>query len=130
VHEGLYESLLTERLHQVLGARPDLHADIDSVDDAEQPLTIARHLTLLIDRSLRATSTPEDRAELVRRILATLPDPELMLEALHQREPSGIERLDAIARRTYCRSSMAPAGHPVVGCRADDQCPKRADAGS
>jgi superfamily II DNA or RNA helicase/HKD family nuclease len=97
VHEGLYESLLTERLHQVLGARPDLHADIDSVDDAEQPLTIARHLTLLIDRSLRATSTPEDRAELVRRILATLPDPDLMLEALHQREPSRIERLNAVA---------------------------------
>ncbi len=97
VYEGLYESLLTERLHQALAARPDLHPEMGSVDDAEQPLTIARHLTGLIERSLRAASTAEDRADLIRRILATLPDPEVMVEALHQREPSRIERLDAVA---------------------------------
>ena len=59
VEEGLYESLLTERLSRALAARPDLRADIDAVDEAEQPLTIARHLTPLIERSLRAAATTE-----------------------------------------------------------------------
>jgi hypothetical protein len=64
VHEGLYESLLTERLHRALAARPDLHPEIDTIDDGEQPLVIARHLTPLIERSLRAAATPQDRAGL------------------------------------------------------------------
>ncbi len=96
VQEGLYESLLTERLHQELAGRPDLRPEIDSVDDGEQPLAIARHLTPLIERSLRAASTPQDRVAIVHRILAALPDPEAMVEALHQREPGKIERLDEV----------------------------------
>jgi hypothetical protein len=47
VDEGLDESLLTDRLHQALDARTDLRADTGSVDDAEQPLTLARHLHAL-----------------------------------------------------------------------------------
>lgn len=54
VDAGLYESLLTERLHAALAARPDLHADIGTVDEAEQAMTIARHLTPLIERQLRS----------------------------------------------------------------------------
>jgi superfamily II DNA or RNA helicase/HKD family nuclease len=96
VHEGLYESLLTERLQQALGARPDLHPEIDSVDDGEQPLTIARHLTPVIERSLRAAATPQDRADLVHQILAALLDPDAMDEALHQGESGKIERLDEV----------------------------------
>ncbi len=96
VHEGLYESLLTERLHRELAARADLHAKIDLVDEVEQPLTIARHLTPVIERSLRAAATSQDRADLVRRILATLSDSDAMADALHPREPGKIERLDQV----------------------------------
>ncbi|MEO8816320.1 MAG: DUF3427 domain-containing protein, partial [Mycobacterium sp.] len=93
--EGLYESLLTDRLHHVLAARPDLRADTAAVDEAEQPLTLARHLAPLIEHSLRAARTPESRAELVRAILAVLPD-DVLVEAPHEREPGRIERLDAV----------------------------------
>jgi superfamily II DNA or RNA helicase/HKD family nuclease len=96
MYEGLYESLLTERLHQALAERPDLRPEIDSLDDGEQSLAIARHLTPLIERSLRAAGTPHDRVDLVRRILAALPDSDVMTEALHQREPGKIERLDEV----------------------------------
>lgn len=94
--QGLYESLLTERLHRELVERPDLHPEIDAVDDGEQPLAIARHLTPLIERSLRAASTPQDRVDLVHRILAVLPDSDILIEALHEREPGKIERLDEV----------------------------------
>jgi HKD family nuclease len=94
VDEGLYESLLTERLNQALAARPDLHPDIDGVDDAEQPLTLARHLAPLIERALRTARTADERTQLTRAILAVLPEPEPD-EAPHQRD-GGIARLDAV----------------------------------
>ena len=97
MEEGLYESLLTERLSRALAERPDLRADIDAVDEAEQPLTIARHLTPLIERSLRAAATTQARAEIVGKVLSALSDPDVLVEVLHQREPGRIERLDAVA---------------------------------
>ncbi len=112
MEEGLYESLLTEQLHRELAKRPDLRAVIDSVDEGEQPLTIARHLTPLIERSLRAASTPRDRVDLVHRILAALPDPEVMLEALYQDEPGKIERLDEVM--TANRLSVARLPRPAT----------------
>lgn len=96
MEEGLYESLLTERLRQALAGRPDLRSDLDAVDEAEQPLAIARHLAPLIERSLRAAATPQARAEMVRRILSALEDPDAMVEAVHQSDPAKIERLEEV----------------------------------
>lgn len=90
-----HESLLTQRLSQALAARKDIRAQIEAVDDAEQPLTIARHLMPIIERSIRATNNPDSRAELVSRILSALPD-HVLAEELYQREPGRIERLDAV----------------------------------
>jgi HKD family nuclease len=112
VHEGLYESLLTQRLHQALAGRRDLHPDFAFVDEGEQPLTIARHLTSVIERALHAAPTPQDRAELVQRILAALADPDTMVEALHQREPGKIERLDEV--RAANRLAVAPLPRPAT----------------
>ena len=112
MHEGIYESLLTEKLHQALAARPDLHPEIDSVDEGEQPLTIARHLTRVIERSLRAAATPQDRADMARRILAALPDSDVLVEALHQDEPGKIERLDEV--RETSRLSVARLPRPAT----------------
>lgn len=97
VDEGIYESVLTERLSQALAERIDLRAETDAVDEAEQPLTITRHLSPIIEKSLRAAGNPDARAELVGRILAVLPETDVMSEALHQREPGRIERLESIA---------------------------------
>ena len=98
VDEGLYESLLTDRLNQELAQRPDLRPETGLVDEAEQPLTLARHLTPVIEKSLRTAGDAHERAELVRRILSVLPDPDIMVEALFQREPGRIDRLDAVAK--------------------------------
>ena len=103
---------MTERLHRALAARPDLRPEIDSVDDGEQPLTIARHLAPVIERSLRAAATPQDRADLVHRILAALPDPDAMVDALHQDEPGKIERLDEV--RAANRLGVARLPRPAT----------------
>lgn len=67
MHEGLYESLLTDQLNQDLAARPDVRPQIAAVDGAEQPLTLARHLSQLIERALRTAKAADERAQLTRR---------------------------------------------------------------
>ncbi|MFV0496371.1 DUF3427 domain-containing protein [Mycobacterium sp.] len=97
MREGLYESLLTERLKAELAACADLDPGIGVVDEAEQPLTIARHLTPLIERALRMTVGPQARAELVSKILSVLADPAVMDERLDQDDPKRITRLESVA---------------------------------
>lgn len=58
---GVYESLLTTQLTAQLARHVDLHPDYGTVDEAEQALTIARYLAPIIERSLRAARTVEDR---------------------------------------------------------------------
>jgi superfamily II DNA or RNA helicase len=100
--------LLTERLSHALAGRPDLRSEIKSIDEGEQPLTIARHLTRLIARSLRGVATPDDRADLVRKILAALPDADAMSEALHQREPGKVERLEEVMSASRLNKARLP----------------------
>lgn len=97
---GLYESLLTERLNTALAAHPGLHPDFGTVDDAEQALVIARHLTPLIERSLKAAGNAEARVELLGNILGVLGDPDAQQEALYQDDPAKIRRLDAVSPKT------------------------------
>lgn len=94
--EGLYESLLTDRLENDLVARPDLLAQFAAVDEAEQPLTLARHLAPLIERALRTARTADERTALTRAILAVLPEADLD-ETPHQRD-GRIARLDSVAK--------------------------------
>ena len=93
---GIYESLLTARLQQALNANNDQVPDLQDVDKAEQPLVIARHLAGLIESALRATQATEARVAMVRDILAVLPDPAVLEEALYADEPGRIKRLDAV----------------------------------
>lgn len=106
--EGLYESVLTDRLAAALAARPDLHADTGTVDDGEQPQTLTRHLAPLIERSLRAAGGAHARAELVRAILSVLPDEGALAEVPHQREPGRIDRLEALAPADRLAVSRLP----------------------
>ena len=48
MHRGIYESLLTDQLNQQLEQQDDLQAEYGTVDEAEQALTIARHLAPII----------------------------------------------------------------------------------
>jgi superfamily II DNA or RNA helicase/HKD family nuclease len=100
VHAGLYESLLTERLNAALAHSPDLQPEFSTVDDAEQALAIARHLTPLIERQLKGAGSPEARADLLRNILGVLGDIDAQQEVLHQDDPAKIVRLDSVSRKT------------------------------
>ena len=105
---GVYESLLTAKLFKQLTQGDDLRPEYGSVDDAEQALTIARHLAPIIERSLRAAGTAEDRADLTQRILAVLPDVYADGEALHSSEPGKITRLEEVAARTALGTTRLP----------------------
>ena len=105
---GVYESLLTERLNLELNQRGELRPEYGTVDDAEQPLAITRHLAPIIEQSLRTVSTADDRAELVRRILEVLSDAYADGELLHQLEPGKISRLDEVMSATALGSVRLP----------------------
>lgn len=100
MHTGIYESLLTDQLVQQLEERENLRPEYGNVDDAEQALTIARHLAPIIERAMRAARTPEDRAELARQILGVLPDTHAQGEALRMLEPGKIKRLEEVTSAT------------------------------
>jgi superfamily II DNA or RNA helicase/HKD family nuclease len=108
VHRGIYESLLTHQLNQQLEQSSDLHAEYGTVDDAEQALTIARHLAPIIERSLHAAGTAEVRADLTRRILELLPDAHAADQALHRLEAGKISRLDEVASSGTLGSTRLP----------------------
>jgi superfamily II DNA or RNA helicase len=96
VDAGLYESLLTERLNSALAQSSELHAELSTVDDAEQALVLARHLSPLIERRLRAARNAEERSQLTRSILAALGDTDVLIENIYQDDPTKIRRLDAV----------------------------------
>ncbi|WNG83722.1 DUF3427 domain-containing protein [Mycobacterium sp. ITM-2016-00316] len=93
---GLYETLLTERLNSALAHDTGLQAALSAVDDAEQALVLARHLSPLIERQLRAARGADERAQLTRKILAALGDSDLLSENIYQDDPTKIRRLDAV----------------------------------
>ena len=105
---GVYETLLTESVVQQLSLENNVRAEYSNVDDAEQSLSIARHLFPIIERSLRGVRTTEDRSELARRILDVLPDVSSAGEALHAVEPGKITRLDEIAAGAALENSRLP----------------------
>ena len=96
VEPGVYESLLTARLHQALNASTNQVSDLKDVDEAEQPQAIARHLGRLIERSLKGARTADARIAMVRDILSVLPNPELAEEALYAEGSDRIKRLEAV----------------------------------
>src|SRR5699024_9878355 len=72
MHEGLYESLVTEQLERDLGSQPHLDSIVKPVDRAEQPDMLARHVKDAVHRVLSATSDPDPRVALVNALLAQL----------------------------------------------------------
>jgi superfamily II DNA or RNA helicase/HKD family nuclease len=96
VELGVYESLLTERLHKMLAASVDQVPDVTDVDEAEQPQILTRHLAGLIQRVLTTARTTEARNALVRDILSVLPEGDALQEVPFEAESDRIKRLDAV----------------------------------
>ncbi|WP_458317233.1 DUF3427 domain-containing protein [Mycolicibacterium brisbanense] len=110
---GLYESLLTERLNAALVDRPDLEPTFSTVDDAEQALTIARHLLPVIERQLKAAGGAEARAELLRNLLKVLDDSDAQQEVLHIDDAAKIHRLDAVRMKTLGAAVLPRPATPL-----------------
>lgn len=69
--EGLYESLVTQRLSEELSGLL-ANVDIGNVDQAEQPLVLSRHVAAAAVRRLAREKDPAKRVDLVNRILQVL----------------------------------------------------------
>src|SRR6476660_3919631 len=72
LREGLYESLLTTGLGIQLAAIVELEPEIRSVDAAEQPEVLARHLREAAFRALSSQREPAKRVALVNAVLVLL----------------------------------------------------------
>jgi len=70
--QGLYEQLLTRRVHKALEAlHPTLEAERRDVVASESPAVLTQHLAQVILRALEALK-PEHRVETANRVIATL----------------------------------------------------------
>jgi len=76
VHEGIYESLVTQRLTDQVDAAADLRPLIHAVDDGDQPVVLARHVGEALLRALTATRDEARRLEIVNDVLTLLNSPE------------------------------------------------------
>lgn len=108
VEMGVYETLLTENLARQLTVDQGLRAERSNVDEVEQSLAIARHLFPVIERSLRAARTTDDRVEIARQILDVLPGAFAADEALYNNGSGQITRLDEIASASALEGSRLP----------------------
>jgi superfamily II DNA or RNA helicase/HKD family nuclease len=98
MERGVYESLLTEKLFRSVNSSSELRPELGTIDDAEQPLAIVRHLAPMIEYSMRVTKSVDERADLVQRILSVLPGIDVNDEMLHPSEPNKVTRLEELAR--------------------------------
>ena len=69
---GLYEALVTRSLQSQLAALPDPLRTVQTVDEADQPHVLARHVQVLVERALRESKDPERRLSLVNGIVEHL----------------------------------------------------------
>ncbi|WP_345204881.1 DUF3427 domain-containing protein [Fodinibacter luteus] len=82
--EGLYESLITQALERRLAGNPNLDVHRESVDDADAPDVLARHVRDVTLRALRHERDAGRRLALVNRLVETLGASEDSLSATGQ----------------------------------------------
>ncbi|MDN5545750.1 MAG: DUF3427 domain-containing protein, partial [Rhodococcus sp. (in: high G+C Gram-positive bacteria)] len=70
--EGAYESLLTDRLEALLAEHPDDDRLISDVDNGDEPHVLARHVSSAVERALSDEKDPDQRRNIVNRILVQL----------------------------------------------------------
>ena len=69
VERGLYEALMTSGLQARLASYDDLKAVIETVDEADQPHVLSRHLQTVIESKLSAIKDPATRVQLVNGLI-------------------------------------------------------------
>ena len=74
MQEGLYESLMTERLTAALALVSGVDVQTSLVDDADAPHVLARHIADLVHDRLRSTRDPHERISLVNGLVELLSD--------------------------------------------------------
>jgi superfamily II DNA or RNA helicase/HKD family nuclease len=72
VERGLYEALMTAGLDDRLARQDALRAEIATIDVADQPHVLSRHLQSVIERVLSATKDPTVRVKLVNELIDQL----------------------------------------------------------
>lgn len=77
--EGLYESLITRGLDARLSSTDDRTVDRASIDEADEPEVLARHVRAVALRAFRSERNPERRLELVNSIIERFGDSEDLL---------------------------------------------------
>ena len=70
--DGLYESLVNEQLQRELQSAADLVSVIAHVDNADQPLVLARYVRAALERKLTLTRDPSARIALVNALLSDI----------------------------------------------------------
>lgn len=70
--EGIYEHLLTRALDEGVTATPAFRSDIASIDTANLPAWLSRHLAREIERALRDAPTQAEQLTIAHRILAVV----------------------------------------------------------
>ncbi len=70
--DGLYESLINEQLDGKLQAASDVVSVVEGVDNADQPIVLARYVRAALERKLTVTRDPLARVALVNALLADI----------------------------------------------------------
>ncbi len=74
VELGLYESVVSNRLHQALAALDQLDVITRQVDPADQPAVLARYVHGLVEAALSLSKSTDERLEIVNAVIIGLGD--------------------------------------------------------
>lgn len=97
--EGLYESVVSQRLLRELERRAELLQEIAHVDEADQPHVLRNHVSDAVLRAF-ADRRPQERLALANELLA-------LLEAPEETPVGGVRQLLSL------RSTAAPGAHRI-----------------
>jgi superfamily II DNA or RNA helicase/HKD family nuclease len=90
--EGVYELLRTWRLDEVLAGLDELKPDFATVDPADAPHVLARHVAVAVERALTGEKDPIRRISLVNDLLHRV-------AAQDERLAGGVEQLVILSRK-------------------------------
>lgn len=103
--QGLYEQLLTRRVHKQLEAlHPSLHAERRDVVPSESPAVLTQHLAQVILRALEGLK-PEHRVDVANQVVETL---------LKQMGNRALDTGDTVEEQLQQLLSILPAGPLAV----------------
>lgn len=120
MREGLYESLLTERLLRRLAEEPALHRQVDVVDEARQPHVLTTHLARAVQDTLVRTRGRARRIEFVDRLLGVLAEFGMDPDRLGGQETDQVRQLfalaaeDSVAGRRTLRRPATPLAEAAL----------------